>query len=136
MQYANYCYYTTRFLGDMIPERDYNRCSMQASRFLDYFTMGKAESHPELDALKMACCALAEQFFVTNKAQKVAAESLETNGGRELQSETVGSYSRTFRSGGDSATAAVNAVSASQATLAQIARQHLAGTGLLYRGHC
>lgn len=136
MQYASYCYYTTKFLGDMIPERDYNRCSMQASRFLDYFTMGKAKNNPEVDGLKMACCALAEQFFVINKAQKITAASLEVNGGQELQSESVGSYSRTFRSGGDSAAAAVNAVSASQAALAQIARQHLAGTGLLYRGHC
>lgn len=136
MQYANYCYYTAEFLGELIPEDAFNRCALQASRFLDYYTMGRAKNNAELEALKMACCALAEQYFAINKAQNLTIESLNVNGSGELQSESVGSYSRTFRSGGDSASAAINAVANSQSALAQTARQYLTGTGLLYRGHC
>lgn len=136
MQYANFCYYISRFLGGMIPENDFDRCAMQASRFLDYYTMGKAKENAHMEELMMACCALAEQYYAINRAQALTVESLSVKGEGEIQSESVGSYSRTFRSGGDSAAAAINAVSNAQSALAQTARQYLAGTGLLYRGQC
>ena len=52
----------------------------------------------------------------------------------EVQSETVGSWSRSYRSGGDSARSAAQAAAENRAALLSIARQYLARTGLLYRG--
>lgn len=136
MAYADYEYYTTTYLGTAIKEDDFPRLSLRASSFLDYYTQGQAAQNPDLDALKMACCAVAEQYQYIDTAQALAQKSLsaslESKG--ELQSQTVGSWSKTYRSGGDSAQQALSSVQTAQATLGSIAQQYLAGTGLLYRG--
>lgn len=136
MAYADYEYYTTTYLGTAIKEGDFPRLSLRASSFLDYYTQGRAAQNPELDALKMACCAVAEQYQYIDTAQALAQKSLsaslESDG--ELQSQTVGSWSKTYRSGGDSAQQALSSVQTAQAALGAIAQQYLAGTGLLYRG--
>lgn len=136
MAYADYEYYTTTYLGAAIKEDDFPRLALRASSFLDYYTQGRAAKNSDLDALKMACCAVAEQYQYIDTAQALAQKSLsaslESDG--ELQSQTVGSWSKTYRSGGDSAQQALSSVQTAQATLGSIAQQYLAGTGLLYRG--
>lgn len=136
MAYADYEYYTTTYLGTAIKEDDFPRLALRASSFLDYYTQGRAAKNSDLDALKMACCAVAEQYQYIDTAQALAQKSLsaslESDG--ELQSQTVGSWSKTYRSGGDSAQQALSSVQTAQAALGAIAQQYLAGTGLLYRG--
>lgn len=136
MAYANYEYYTSTYLGTAIKEDDFPRLSMRASSFLDYYTQGRAAQNADLDALKMACCAIAEQYQYVDTAQSLAQKSLttslETDG--ELQSQTVGSWSKTYRSGGETAQQAAVAAQTAQASLSAAAMQYLAGTGLLYRG--
>ena len=138
MAYADYEYYTTTYLGTAIKEDDFPRLALRASSFLDYYTQGRAAQNSDLDALKMACCAVAEQYQYIDTAQALAQKSLSTslesgeNG--ELQSQTVGSWSKTYRSGGDSAQQALSSVQAAQASLSAIVQQYLSGTGLLYRG--
>lgn len=136
MAYADYEYYATTYLGTAIKECDFPRLALRASSFLDYYTMGRAAPNAGLDALKMACCAIAEQYqyidTATALAQRSLTVSLESNG--ELQSQTVGSWSKTYRSGGDSAQQALSSMQAAKASLASIVQQYLAGTGLLYRG--
>ena len=136
MAYADYGYYTTTYLGTAIQEADFPRLCMRASTYLDYYTQGRAARNSELDALKMACCALAEQYQSIEAAQALAQKSLSVSmeSGGELQSQSVGSWSKTYRSGGDSAQQALTSAQAAQASLAAIARQYLGGTGLLYRG--
>ena len=136
MAYADYEYYTTTYLGAAIKEDDFPRLALRASSFLDYYTQGRAAQNSDLDALKMACCAVAEQYQYIDTAkalaQKSLSASLESDG--ELQSQTVGSWSKTYRSGGDSAQQALSSVQTAQAALGAIAQQYLVGTGLLYRG--
>lgn len=97
---------------------------MRASSYLDYITMGKAKKNTNLHALKMACCALAEQYQVFMAAQKrVSSEH------GELQSESVGSWSQSYRSGAET-------MEAAKGQMAAVAGQYLAHTGLLYRGRC
>ena len=136
MAYADYEYYTTTYLGTAIKEDDFPRLALRASSFLDYYTQGRAAKNSDLDALKMACCAVAEQYQYIDTAQALAQKSLtsslESDG--ELQSQTVGSWSKTYRSGGDSAQQALSSVQSAQAALGALAQQYLAGTGLLYRG--
>lgn len=138
MAYADYEYYKNTYLGTAIKEDDFPRLSLRASSFLDYYTQGKAAKNADLDALKMACCAIAEQYQYIDTAQALAQKSLsaslESSDTGELQSQTVGSWSKTYRSGGDSAQQALSSAQAAQASLAAVAQQYLAGTGLLYRG--
>lgn len=139
MVYADYEYYTDTYLGTAIEEETFSRFALRASTFLDYYTQGRAAKNAELDALKMACCAIAEQYQMMDTAQKIAKKSLAftaESDGAEVSSESVGSWSKSYRSGGDSAAAAAAALKESQAMLADIAKQYLAGTGLLYRGGC
>ena len=137
MVYATFEYYICTYMGTTISETAFPRLAMRASSFLDYYTQGMAAQNPELEALKMACCAVAEQYQIIEQAQAMArkslAESLKSDGG-EVQSESVGSWSKTFRSAGDSAGSAASVAANAQASLAAVARQYLSGTGLIYRG--
>lgn len=138
MAYADYEYYTTTYLGTAIDEANFPRLALRASTFLDYYTQGRAAQNPDLDALKMACCAVAEQYQSIDLASKAALNALQNSAnvgeGGELQSQSVGSWSKTYRSGGDSAQQALSSVQTVQAALGAIAQQYLAGTSLLYRG--
>lgn len=137
MAYADFGFYINKYMGTAIDLPDFDRLALRASSFLDYYTQGRAAKNTDLDALKMACCALAEQYQVIEQAQALANKNLsaamESDGG-EVQSETVGSWSKSYRSGGDSAGAAASVAANAQASLAAVARQYLIGTGLLYRG--
>ena len=136
MAYADYEYYTITYLGTAISEADFPRFALRASSFLDYYTQGQAANNAELDALKMACCAVAEQYQSIDAAQALAQKALSASlsSGGELQSQSVGSWSKTYRSAGDSAQQALASAETAQAALAAAAAQYLAGTGLLYRG--
>lgn len=137
MAYADFCFYANEYYGQTVDEFAFPRLAIRASSFLDYYTQGRAAQNPELKALKMACCAVAEQYQIIEQAQAMArkrlAESLKSDGG-EVQSESVGSWSKTFRSAGDSAGSAASVAANAQESLAAVARQYLAGTGLIYRG--
>lgn len=135
MVYADYAYYINHF-SPYVSESDFPKLAERASSYLDYYTRGKAAGYTADDAVKLACCALAEQYQLIDSARSAAKKALETaaSAGGELQSQSVGSWSRTYRSGGDSAKQATEAAQAAQAALAAVARQYLAHTGLLYRG--
>lgn len=123
MIYADFDYYQTVFMGVQITDiATYERYATRAAIELDYYTIGKASKNADLDAVKMAACAVAEQYQIIDKAN--AAASSEAG---ELQSESVGSYSRTYRSAADSAMAA-------KMSIKGVIEHYLAATGLLYRG--
>ncbi len=107
MVYADYEYYTAAYLGTAIQRADFPRLSLRASSFLDYYTQGRAAQNANLDAVKMACCAVADQYHSIDLARKAALNALQNsaNAGEagELQSQSVGSWSKTYRSGGESA---------------------------------
>ena len=126
MIYADYEYYIASYFGGVIPEDAFAAVAMRASRFLDYYTQNRAKDNADLEAVKVACCALAEEYYAIETSQRLA---MQTDG--EMQSQTVGSYSVTYRSKADTArTIAAEA----RGRMVAIARQHLAHTGLLYRG--
>lgn len=137
MAYADYEFYTNTYFGSAIKAEDFPRLALRASSFLDYYTQGRAEKNSDLPAVKMACCAIAEQYQMIETAQTVAQKSmsysLESNG-QEVSSESVGSWSKSYKSGAESASAAIASVENSKQLLADIAKQYLYGTGLLYRG--
>ena len=138
MAYADYEYYKDTYLGTAIQEADFPCLALRASSFLDYYTQGRAGQNQDLNAVKMACCAVAEQYQSIDLARQAALHALQNsaNAGEagELQSQSVGSWSKTYRGGGESAQQATTAAQAAQASLASVAAQYLSSTGLLYRG--
>lgn len=140
MAYADYDFYANEYGGSAIAEADFKPLANKASVYIDYATSGRAQGNAELEAVKMCCCALAEQYQLIDTAEKLAAHSLNvsTEGGGEVSSETVGSWSRSYQSGGYSAQTAIQASRESRATLAELAKIYLGNTGMLqatgYRG--
>lgn len=112
MSYVDFSFYRDTFLGASIAEKDFHRLALRASRFLDYYTQGRAEKNASMEALKMACCAVAEVYAQAEKKIGIASES-------------VGSYSVSYVGESD-----MNSL------MASTARQYLANAGLLYRGRC
>lgn len=132
MIYANYEYYQAQYIGSAISEDDYPHLAKKASAYLDYYTMGRARAAWDTEAVKMACCALAEQYQAIEAAATAARNATATAG--DKKSETVGSYSVSYVSGDEVAKTAQTAAESAKATLADTVRQYLAPTGLLYRG--
>lgn len=126
--YADYAYYTGTYYGTILTADNYTGYASKASDFIDYLTWNKAQDNSELDAVKKCCCALAEQYYLIDNTRAALSAVVTSNG--EIQSETVGAHSRTFRSGADTA----SLVASAEAELANIARRYLLPTGLLYRG--
>ena len=120
---ADFDYYKTAFYGVLIDdEEQYNRLATRAAVQMDYYTFGKATANADMEAVKMASCAVAEACLSIERASVAASGE-----SGELQSESVGSYSRTYRSSADISAAA-------SAVIKSVLDQYLAGTGLLYRG--
>lgn len=137
MTYADYDFYTSEYFGRAISEADFPRLALRGSQYIDYITQGRAEAKADLDAVKMCCCELAEKYQTIEAAQELAQKSIAAGSdGMEVQSETVGSWSRSYRSGGDSAQSAAQVAAESKAALYSIAQRNLAKSGLLYRGGC
>lgn len=126
--FANFDFYTNQFLGSMIPKDDFDAAALRASQFLEYYTRGKVKENADMEAVKMATCALAEEYYTVLAAQRLAQQTA-TEG--DIESQTVGSYSVKYRSKAETAHALA---AVSRVKLAEIARQYLAHTGLLYRG--
>lgn len=138
MIYADWCYYTGVYLGQEIKEPDFPRLALRASRFLDYYTEGMAQNAAETDALKMACCALAEQYQVIGQSRALTAKDVADSlaDGREKKSESVGSYTVSYSGVGERVSASAAITAQENQALPAIAQRYLAGTGLLYRGRC
>ena len=138
MIYADYEFYSGCYYG-IVSEEEFQRLAVRASSFLDYYTQNRAKKYADLHEVKTACCALVDKYKAIETAQELAQKNLAAglaSDEGELQSETVGGYSRTFRSSGDSSAAALKAANDIKAALADTAREYLAHTGLLYRGRC
>lgn len=135
MVYADYEYYSGTYMGT-VSEEDFPRLAIRASSFLDYYTMGKAQKNADLDAVKMACCALVDKYAIIDAAQALAGKNLVSAAadGSEVKSETVGNYSRTLATGGEAALSALSATDSVKKLLAETAAEYLAHTSLLYRG--
>lgn len=136
MIYADYDYYANSYFGRSIQEDDFPRFALRASQYIDYITMGKAEARADLEAVKMCCCALAEKYQSIEMAKDMVQKSLSSVSadGSEVQSESVGSWSRSYRSIGDISREMAEIEEKGKSELYRTAQQHLAPTGILYRG--
>lgn len=97
MAYADYSYYKNEFCGDAIAEADFPGRAVRASAMVDYYTSGQARtaSGDDLTAVKNAACALAE---VVQDENRLNAATFSSDRAKQVQSETVGSWSRSYGS--------------------------------------
>ena len=118
--YADFAYYTETYFGTVIAETDFPRLALQASASLDAMTFNRAASvtdEADLDKLKMATCAVAEEI-----------NTIALDGGDDgVVSERVGTHAVTYRRG------ASKQMTHDQRYLAA-ASVYLTSTELLFRG--
>lgn len=139
--YATYDNYTSDYMGSIITAVDFEPLATKASRWIDYYTRnlaaGYVADHPDDEAVMLCTCALAEvyqQMADVQASVQAAAAAASSGGTSGLASQSVGSYSVSYRSGGAEAKDGVSAMEALRGSLVAVAAQYLANTGLLYRG--
>lgn len=119
MAYCDYQYYSVTYMGSKLSAADFAVMAERASDYIDYITANRVPADvPE--AVKKACCAISEEMFSAEKANADFGPGV-------MASQTVGSWSATFRSPSE-------LTEAQTIKLKQIAERYLVHTGLLYRG--
>lgn len=101
MAYADYDFYLNVYHGNVIAPEDFQRLSERASDYVYYsVTKGLAEkvSGRDMEAVQKAVCAVAE-VLLDEEIMTASAFS----GDAKVSGETVGSWSRSYSSGGLSA---------------------------------
>lgn len=115
MAYTDYEFYTDRYFGDIIPEADFLRLSERASEEIDRLTnkrLRKWMPEDEGDAadVQKAVCALAESLYYSETLVSAGMAGIggitQADGtirGKVISSISSGSESRSFATGGTSA---------------------------------
>lgn len=95
MAYADYDFYLNIYLGNAIPPEDFPRLAERASEYVSSVTKGLAEkvSGRDLEAVRKAVCAVAEAIL-----DEEIMTSGAFSGEQAVSSETVGGWSRSYRS--------------------------------------
>ena len=117
--YADYAFYSGEYLGRVITsEKDFAYYALRASEIIDSKTFGRiGEITP---AVKMACCAAADELYSDASAKAKAA------GG--ISSESVDGYSVSYRAYN------TEAEKAAEKRVNAAIKRYLGGTGLMFRG--
>lgn len=129
--YATYEFYKETY-GGTVSDGDFTRLGVKATAFLDYYTMGKVKDNSEMEAVKLAFCALVDKYSEIEAVSLSAQKSVSEAASVGKKSESVGSYSVTYQTSDEFKAMERNLKS----ELAEICRMYLAGTNLLYRGGC
>ncbi len=74
MAWVEYDYYTGVYLGSAIGEQDFPALEERSERFVDYLTGGRADSQKELECVKKAVCAVAEEWQAQTRGGTVTEE--------------------------------------------------------------
>jgi len=118
MSYADYTYYSTEFLGNVIAEADFPRLALRASAQIDRITFARSATDVDnTTAIKNAMCAVAEEIQ--------RQESNENADG--ITSESQGQYSVSY--GANSSRSRTN-----QQKIEDAAKFWLETTGLMFAG--
>lgn len=133
MAYVDYDYYKNEFYGTAIADVDFPGLAVRASAMVDHCTGGRARSASKdgLTAVKNATCALAE---VMQDENRLNMSTFSTDRAKQVQSETVGSWSKSY----GSAAATGTDLELLEKRRRDAVLMYLGGTGMLraagYRG--
>jgi hypothetical protein len=116
--YADFTYYTGTYLGNTISETAFPRLALRASAVINQLSFNRAvDDTDNEDAIKMACCAIAEEI-----------QKFESDGSTDaISSESVGGYSVSY------GTNSIKQMTNNDKYL-EAASLYLGNTGLLFSG--
>ena len=117
--YADYAFYTDKYLGRIIPnDNDFAYYALRASEIIDSKTFGRINEITP--AVQLACCAAADELYSDASAKAKAASG--------VSSESVDGYSVSYRAyNTETEKAAEKRVNAA-------IKRYLGSTGLMFRG--
>ena len=117
--YADYAFYSGEYLGRVITsEKDFAYYALRASEIIDSKTFGRIDEITP--AVKMACCAAAEELY--------SAETARTKAASGISSESVDGYSVSYRAYN------TEVEKAAEKRVNAAIKRYLGGTGLMFRG--
>lgn len=93
MAYADFTFYKDNYYGAVVSAEEWPRVAERASEYIDYITSGRAANNAVLPEVKKACCAVADVCAELEAAKAASA------GNGALASQSVGSWSASYRSG-------------------------------------
>lgn len=128
MSYCDYYFYKTEYMGNVVAEADFPRLVQRASDKLDIMTFDRLDGGLPEDIrlakkVKKAICAMVDRLA----DYEIAEATVRANGGYGIASVSSGSESVSYRTDATTKTDR-------DKELYYIAKEYLAGTGLLYAG--
>lgn len=128
MAYADYEFYVSTYLGDAVPEADFDHMAARAGEYLDELTGGHAAAAAgeALDAVRRCCCAIAEVLYADQQRAKESAAGGPPSGA-VLKAETNGTWRQEYELTAD-------ATKTTDRQMYDVAKRYLGAWGLLYRG--
>lgn len=97
MAYADYDFYVNVYFGNAIAEEDFPRLSERASDYIRAYTQGlsdKVEERWQQEAVQKCTCAISE----IELDSEIMTASVYSGESAPVSSETVGSWSRSYKS--------------------------------------
>lgn len=127
IQYTDYDFYNNKYKGNM-PQDDFERLVIKASYEVQKNIFNRPTTGFE-EEVQMATCSITDILY---KIEQLENKKDTTMSGKELKSESVGNYSRTFET--SSTTDIDIQISNQKEKIKEELRNYLLTTGLLYRG--
>lgn len=126
-EYTDYVFYTTKYKGNMSSD-DFERLVIRASYEVQRNIFNRDITSYE-DEVQMATCSITDIML---KIEELENKKDTVMSGKELKSESVGTYNRTFN---NSTTTDIDVqISNQKQKIKEELRLYLLNTGLLYRG--
>lgn len=131
MPYVDYIYYTEQFLGNLIPETDFDKKALDASSKVNYHTVGNIDSENLITPVKNATCAVAELLYEQEQLKNFIVQTADN---KQIASETLGPRSITYLNNSSEISNLILSDSDLNKKIRQICHEYLDMTGLMYRG--
>ena len=127
MNYTNYNFYKLKYIGNEVPQNDFEILSVRASEIIQSRIFNRDIMGYE-NKVQEATCSVAEVLYkIKNIENKIYSSD-----NKEVKSESVGDYSKTYNTA--SVSEQKEKISNLKQEIERKIRMYLADTGLLYRG--
>lgn len=133
--YADYEFYSTKYLGELVSEDDYPKYEMRARDELDYYTRMRipfVKDENKMERVKMCECKLIDLLFNYDQEFAKIKEYEDRTIEGVISSETVGKHSISYQKASLRNKADVEKERSKK--IKELIYKNLFMTGLLYRG--
>ena len=127
MNYTNYSFYKMKYFGNEVPQEDFEILSVRASEIVQNRIFNRNITGYEQEVQNATCSVTEILYKIKNIENK-----LYSSDDKEVKSESVGDYSKTYNTA--SISEQKEKISNLKREIEEKIRMYLADTGLLYRG--